>query len=310
MGVFDFLRKKKANKEIKAEQAVLEQDLTIEEQCGHIFSFQMLFEEPCVLPDQKFFCAVMEKHLGSIDCFCYKDGIAGIAAKKYSKEIDGKNVPPFLNIAMGEIEPEKQFDIMVTSQMWDCSADDKKRILERCRYQIIATDMLSHALDRFERTEMLMDYLEALLELFPSCAGIYFMSSAKIILASLVAKKDVPREHRFIHYAVNRRFFNVSGTEDMVVDTQGMSIIGLPDLQYHFHDVDPNQIICHALNTIIYIFGNDEHHIKPGDTIDGITDGIIDSAKQWKCQYEDSLIQPLRMVIDINIGENASGNRE
>ena len=35
----------------------------------------------------------------------------------------------------------------------------------------------------------------------------------------------------------------------------------------------------------------------------------MDSDIKWKVQYEDSLIQPIREVIDINTGEYASGNR-
>ena len=31
---------------------------------------------------------------------------------------------------------------------------------------------------------------------------------------------------------------------------------------------------------------------------------------QWKVQYEDSLIQPVREVLDINMGEYASGTRQ
>lgn len=30
---------------------------------------------------------------------------------------------------------------------------------------------------------------------------------------------------------------------------------------------------------------------------------------QWKVQYEDSLIQPIREVLDINMGEYAAGTR-
>lgn len=47
-----------------------------------------------------------------------------------------------------------------------------------------------------------------------------------------------------------------------------------------------------------------------GETIDGIKDGDMDRSIQWKCQYEDALIQPKRPVLDINTGEYAAGNRE
>ena len=44
---------------------------------------------------------------------------------------------------------------------------------------------------------------------------------------------NVPFESRFIFYAVNVRFFNIQGTNDMMVDTLGMNTLFLPDLQYH-----------------------------------------------------------------------------
>lgn len=47
-----------------------------------------------------------------------------------------------------------------------------------------------------------------------------------------------------------------------------------------------------------------------GDTIDGIRNGMIVQDIQWKCQYEDALIQPARIVMDVCMGEYAAGNRK
>ena len=52
-----------------------------------------------------------------------------------------------------------------------------------------------------------------------------------------------------------------------------------------------------------------DNPIEDGNTIAGLMDGNMDSDIKWKVQYEDSLIQPIREVIDINMGEYASGNR-
>ena len=49
--------------------------------------------------------------------------------------------------------------------------------------------------------------------------------------------------------------------------------------------------------------------IKSGDHIDGIKDGKMSTEVQWKVQYEEALIQPIREVIDINMDEYASGKR-
>ena len=48
---------------------------------------------------------------------------------------------------------------------------------------------------------------------------------------------------------------------------------------------------------------------KDGETIDGVADGQMSREIQWKCQYEDALIQPPRGVVDIHMGNYASGKR-
>ena len=87
-----------------------------------------------------------------------------------------------------------------------------------------------------------------------------------------------------------------------------MSTLFLPDLQYHFHGMDPNWVVNHAYNVASYILEHD-NPIQDGETIDGVADGQMCREIQWKCQYEDALIQPPRGVLDINMGNYASGGR-
>ena len=94
----------------------------------------------------------------------------------------------------------------------------------------------------------------------------------------------------------------------MLVDTLGMNTLFLPDLQYHFHGMDPNAVVNHAYNVLSYIYDND-NPLKSGDHIDGIENGKMSMDVQWNVQYEDALIQPIRDVLDINMGEYAAGTR-
>lgn len=169
--------------------------------------------------------------------------------------------------------------------------------------------MLGAALDYADRAEMLIEFLDALIELFPTYEAVYFQSSGKMFTAEKIRSSESLRNNRFIYSAVNVRFFNIQGTNDMIVDTVGMSILGLPDLQYHFHGFDPNDVVNHAYNMLSYIFDND-CSIKNGDTIDGLENGKMSMEVQWKCQFEESLIQPVRDVIDVCMNEFASGQRE
>ena len=70
-----------------------------------------------------------------------------------------------------------------------------------------------------------------------------------------------------------------------------MSTLFLPDLQYHFHGMDPNWVVNHAYNVASYILAND-NPIQDGETVDGVENGQMSRELQWKCQYEDAMIQP------------------
>lgn len=300
MGIFDTFKKKEKD---------LQQDTSKkEEHPGMVFIVHLLMEDKCDMPDKSYMHEIMNKHLGETDCFCHDGKVAGFAPKKYMVhfEKDNKDVPPQLMITDCVEIKKPVMDDIAASQLWECP--DSGEILDKCRYQVIATDMLAAGLDYKERSEMLVDYIEALVEMHPACKAVVFENSKKMFTRDAVINCNVPKESRFIYYAVNVRFFNIKGTNDMLVDSLGMSTLFLPDLQYHFHDMDPNAVVNHAYNMLLYIFDN-ANPIKSGDHVDGIKDGKMSTEVQWKVQYEEALIQPIREVIDINMDEYASGKR-
>lgn len=280
----------------------------VEEHPGMVFMVYLLMEEMCDMPDKDVMTSIMNKHLGECECFCYDNDVAGFAPSKYKVhfEKENKDIPPQLMV-MGckKIEKPVMSDFE-KSQLWDCPNGDE--ILNKCKYQVLAIDMLASFLDYKDRAEMLVDYVEALVEIYPTCKAVVFETSKKMFDRESIINCKMPKESKFIYYAVNVRFFNISGTEDMIVDTIGMSTLFLPDLQYHFHGMDPNSVVNHAYNVLSYIYDN-ENPIKAGDHIDGILDGRMSQEIQWYVNYEESLIQPIREVVDFNMGKYASGKR-
>ena len=192
------------------------------------------------------------------------------------------------------------------SQVWDCPNVDE--LLDECQYRVFATDMLASGLEPKERADMLVKYVDALLELYPSCKAVVFGPARKFLSRETIENHPDKEVTRFIYYAVNVRYFSIQGTDDMMVDSLGMSTLFYPDVQYHFHGMNPDDVVLHAYNVLYYIFVND-NPIGDGETIAGQENGELNSNIQWKVQYEDSLIQPVRAVIDINMGEYASGTR-
>ena len=49
-------------------------------QPGGPYLIQMLFKEPVDMPDKNEMTAVMEKHIGAVECFCRDKKMAGFAA--------------------------------------------------------------------------------------------------------------------------------------------------------------------------------------------------------------------------------------
>lgn len=89
----------------------------------------------------------------------------------------------------------------------------------------VATDMLTAALPALERANLDADFLEALAELYPTCEAFYFQNCGKLFLAEDVRSHQIEGPDRFIRFGVNVRFFNIEGTEDMLIDTVGMSTL-------------------------------------------------------------------------------------
>ncbi len=288
---------------------VFKQDLTDNSvRPGGLFFVELLMPKQCDMPNRDTMVEVFTKHLGTIDCFSYGTESAGFAPQNYKVhyEDNDADVPPTLMVTNCEKIDKPVLDDFERSQVWDCPNVDE--LLDECQYRVFATDMLASGLEPKERADMLVKYVDALLELYPSCKAVVFGPARKLLSRETIENHPDKEVTCFIYYAVNVRYFSIQGTDDMMVDTLGMSTLFYPDLQYHFHGMNPDEIVNHAYRVLYYIFEHD-NPIDDGQTIAGLENGDLSPDIKWVVQYEDSLIQPVRAVIDINMGEYASGTR-
>ena len=288
---------------------VFKQDLTDNSvRPGGLFFVELLMPKQCDMPSRDTMVEVFTKHLGPVDCFSYGAESAGFAPQNYKVhyEDNDADISPTLMVTNCEKIDKPVLDDFERSQVWDCPNVDE--LLDECQYRVFATDMLASGLEPKERADMLVKYVDALLELYPSCKAVVFGPSRKFLSRETIENHPDKEVTRFIYYAVNVRYFSIQGTDDMMVDTLGMSTLFYPDVQYHFHGMNPDDIVHHAYSVLYYIFEYD-NIIDDGQTIAGLENGDMNPDIKWKVQYEDSLIQPVRTVIDINMGEYASGTR-
>ena len=96
-------------------------------QPGGPYLIQLLFKEPVAMPDKETMTAVMEKHIGAVECFCHDKKTAGFAAQNHIAEFKDGKAPVQLMVTGCHKFKGKSFDAFLMSQMWDCQ-EDRERI--------------------------------------------------------------------------------------------------------------------------------------------------------------------------------------
>jgi Domain of unknown function (DUF4261) len=104
---------------------------------------------------------------------------------------------------------------------------------------------------------------------------------------------------------INVRYFSIANDPGaMVMDTLGLHVFGIPDVQCHFRDREPAEIATMLFSTAAYLF-------RSGDVIaDGNTISGPQADERLVCFREPALLEPKRQVIDVDLGDPyAAGKR-
>ena len=238
----------------------------------------------------------------------YRAAFKKEAGKEYKSAVDNGDgtisIPVVVNFIIGE-ELKTVDDPLTTSQFWDFKGN-----FSDFKFHTSVFGMLSNAMEYKNQAELFLKKIEVAVKCFPTAEAIFVPHSGKLTSVDYFKEgMNYDLAGRFIRTAVNARFFRIENSDDFVVDTLGMFAFGAPDVQVHFRGLKPDDVVNYVYNVASYQFSSD-FPVKSGDTIDGLDEsGDISADIQWKAQYENSLIQPVRMVLDINCGEYAAGAR-
>lgn len=198
---------------------------------------------------------------------------------------------------------------LAESQMRE-AFDYKDDLLDSACWAVEYRDLRAEGLAAADRACFDVRILKALLEVNSNCLCAYVPSCGRLVRPQDALETEDEGPAAFVKYAVNARFFAVDARRDSVVDTVGLNVLGVPDLQYHFHDLDPKAVASHALGFSLFLLLND-CPVEDGDAVAGFSEysSSTDEA-EWTLQYEESLIQPRRSVLDVHCGPHASGERD
>jgi hypothetical protein len=241
----------------------------------------------------------MRTAIGNIELMMNSKDITAFVFKDYPVKFRGGEMPSqcILFSTVNKIDYEKLIPSLQQTRDWN-GVDE---VIRKCKYKIAFSDFMANHNDAHTRLRLFNEALKIVIKNV-NCKALHFLHSQLLVDPNdFINRID---EGDQLAGVFNLRFFNVQNTEDMLMDTLGLSIFGLPDIQCHFKAVDPNEIARVVYNAGYYIFDK-------GDIInDGETIGGIKQDDKWRCQHEESLAEPKRIVIDINPGSPyAAGGR-
>jgi Domain of unknown function (DUF4261) len=182
------------------------------------------------------------------------------------------------------------------SQTWDW--DGAEAAVARGSAGVLVTELGTGGRSAQDRVDALTRVLAELCRLTEPVA-IYWGQSQRVSDPDALVVDD-------LNGIVNVRFFGVAGDDDaMVLDTLGLHVFGLPDLQCHFRDREPGKLAGLLYATALYVFDSGDV-IADGDTISG-----LEPHERYVCRREQSLLPPSRLVLDIDLGDPyAAGRRD
>lgn len=276
-----------------------------------VYFFMPVFEKPIKMPSLEQFLAALSHRFGKVEpmaeeaempqgpsdllSFALWDHLA------YSKKEDSSFPSQLVLYGPDQFNQQKWTEEIV-AQFWDCGPD-RQTFAARCKYALMASNMMAAMLPMLEQYHIIADYADLLLELFPDCIGIYWPHSQQLVPREYFLQPHWnSKQLHFLDGGLHVRFFNIANTDEMVFDTLGLTAIGLPDLQCHCRNLEPDDVVMFLRNLACYLYQQGDI-IEDGNTVEGIDGG------KWLCQREDALIAPPRMVLDVCPGRFAGGGR-
>jgi hypothetical protein len=208
---------------------------------------------------------------------------------------------------VGRVSPSaKRTDNITKALQQSWAFRNAAQVYETCTHMEMLTNIMSSPLSHQVRRKILANGLLALLEATQIDLIHWTPTQQMLAPADIVERYSDPREHDNPLYGfLNVRFFNISNSSgDMLMDTLGLNALGLTDFQIHYRGLDPDSVARFLFNLGAYAFEKGDV-IGDGHTVDG-----VDKKSRWTLRHEDSLIEPQRVVLDVDPGQPfAAGNR-
>jgi hypothetical protein len=239
----------------------------------------------------------------SVEIYCAELG--GAAPETVRADLAAR-LPPPMTVLVEERPPnlEKLEDSL--SQSWQFP--EGREILKTCRFAVTLRESTVSSMKPVERLDSVQRAVNAALEAVHGEA-MHCVDSQQLIAPGLflgeVEARGIPALQAG---AVNVRLYRVDapGVAEgrLLMDTLGLHVFGLPDLQIDYRWLEPGAVARTLFAAAAYIFQQGDV-IEDGHSIEGC---LPDS--RWTAQHGESMVDPPRSVIVFDPGEPYSTRDE
>ncbi len=224
-----------------------------------------------------------------------QDGSITVPHSAVTMELEDGTVPLLTAVLTGSGLDREDKSLPDVSQTWDWA--EVGDAMDRCTANVLVTELLASVFTPQQRVTGLMSVVRVLVEQTRPTA--IFWPNSQRVTNPLTFDPDG------LDGVINVRFFSV-GLDDgaKLMDTVGLDLFELPDLQCHYRDANPADVATMLFNTAVYVFGE-------GDVIDdGHTISGLQGDEHFVVRHEDAMVGPSRTVLDVDLGDPyAAGTR-
>lgn len=282
MGLFEFLKSKKTEKEDTPNNELVANEPQIQ-------FVSLLFETKPIL-DKGRILEELKLLFENVDTTNEDDSLM-FFFPDYTLQLTDATVP-----AQGVIiEVNKDLEISrfhsAFMQSWHWS--EAEEVVGKCKFEINLTDLMSRTLPHQARLEYFQKFIRAVVKA-TTPAAIYFKGSDKLLAANDYLSALSDTHPAILEGVLNIRMFNISGSKnEILMDSIGLHIYGLPDFECIFSGYDPGEIAEVLMQIAYYIFDTGDT-IRSNTTVQGVGKNPV-----WKTQYAQATVEPLRLGVRI-----------
>ena len=239
----------------------------------------------------------------SVEIYCHE--IGGADPQTVQADL-ATRVPTSVSVVVAERAPRLDKLEESLSQSWQFP--EARQTLGECRFAITIQEAAVGAAKPVERLEALQQAANIALEAVHGEA-MHCVDSRQLIPPGLflgeIEARGIPALQAG---AINVRLFRVDapGVAEgrLLMDTLGLHVFGLPDLQIDYRWLEPGAVAKTLFAAAGYLFQQGDV-MEDGHTIEGCLPG-----SRWSVQHSQSIVEPHREVIALDPGEPYSTRDE